>query len=568
MFNFNELAIVKSNEPNCPRGSFVGIRKDKYLGKMAFTLPKGFDNFEINYENVKKLFFSMYRTFEKFRQNREKYLDEKPSSKDNAQTTHQGAYIFTDEENNESILYGKIDLIEKIFQTYKELEIESLIQELGLVEEMDYSKIENYLDKGIFLSNHAIFIEHMVGNRNIVQGVPSELIELFCYIYTELAKELEQELTENIKEIAYNFSYKYLSPEQGLFQEHTFESTIIILKDCLDNIYKTTAYRNYQYWDIYEAVEHFLYGSLEFNKDSPQGFWGINNFSYIWEDMCNYMVANHKEYDILYCDSVLPLNHYKKNLTKDYVWIDKNIIPRNPFHIDFNGLKRWIRPDIITKPILNHQFNENPLNIAESRKILSITPIPVKSIISFGSNRLNVDIFFNKSISEISNSNLIAVSERIFELFKEKFSNLYRTKGVIPSSLKGYQYIPNGKYAFSLKNIPKDEYDKVYQDILGRWKGNKEQESVFIIDWKYYSYHIFDNPNYRNDKRVNTSIIKSLAYEFCLSQVVDEPINNQFCIPFYDINENDVVIDSKPLNCNINLIRMNFRKIQEIYLNG
>ncbi|WP_432481345.1 hypothetical protein [Moraxella sp. ZY200743] len=569
MFNFNELAIVQPNEPNCYRGSFVGIRKDKYLGKMAFTLPKGFENFKVNYDNVKNLFFAMYRTFEKFRQNKERYLDKDEQNKDNAKIeNNNGAYIFTDEDNNETVLYSKIDLIDKIFKTYQELEIESLIQELGLIEEVDYSKIENYLDKGIFLSNHAIFIENMVGYRNIVRGVPSELIELFCYIYKELASELEKELSEQIKEISFNFSYKYLSPEQSLFSEHSFESTISILKDCLDNIHKTTAYKNYQYWDIYESVEHFLYGSLEFDGDSNQGFWGINNFSYIWEDMCNYMVANHKEYNILYCDSTLPLNEYKNNLSKDYVWIDKSIIPNNPFYLDFNGFKRWIRPDIITKPVLNSQFNENPLNIAIARKILLIKTTPVKSIISFGSNRLNVDISFNKNISEINTSNITEVSERIFRLFAEKFSNLYRTKGIIQSSLRGYQYIPNGRYGFSLKNIPKDTYDEVYQDVFGRWKGNQQQETVFVIDWKYYSHNIFDNQNYRSNDRVNTSIIKSLAYEFCLSQIIDETINNQFRIPFYDINENDVVIDGKILDCNIGLVRMNFIKIQEIYLNG
>lgn len=567
MFNFNELAVVQPNEPNCYRGSFVGIRKDKYLGKMAFTLPKGFDNFEINYDNVKNLFFAMYRTFEKFRQSREWYLDKDEQNKDNAQIeNNNGAYVFSDEDNNETVLYSKIDLIDKIFQTYQELEIESLIQELGLVEEVDYSKIENYLDKGIFLSNDAIFIENMVGYRNIVRGVPSELIELFCYIYKELASELKLELSEQIKEISFNFSYKHLSPEQSLFSEHSFESTIRILKDCLDNIHKTTAYKNYQYWDIYETVEHFLYGNLEFDQDSNQGFWGINNFSYIWEDMCNYMIANHKEYKILYCDSELPLNQYKQNLTKDYVWIDKNIISDNPFSFNFNGFKRWIRPDMITKLISNNQFNENPLNIAISKKVLSITSIPVKTIISFGSNRLNVDITLNKSILGL-NSNIIEVSEKIFKLFSTKFSNLYRTKGLVQGSLKGYQYIPKGRYAFRLKNIPKDKYDEVYQDVLGRLKGGQQHEVIFIIDWKYYSKNMFDRQNYRNNNIVNASVIKSLAYEFCLSQIVDEPINNQFCIPFYDINENDIVINSEILDCNIGLITMNFIKIQEIYLN-
>ena len=45
MFNFNELEIVRPNEPNRLRDSFVGIRKDTHLNKMVFILPKGFDNF-------------------------------------------------------------------------------------------------------------------------------------------------------------------------------------------------------------------------------------------------------------------------------------------------------------------------------------------------------------------------------------------------------------------------------------------------------------------------------------------------------------------------------------------
>lgn len=114
-------------------------------------------------------------------------LDDKPTGKDNTQIdSHNGTYTFTDEDNNDIILYSKIDLIDSIFQLYKEMEIESLIQELGLIEDIDYSKIDRYLDKGIYLGdNHAIFIENMVGYRNIVRGVPSELIEIFCYIYHE-----------------------------------------------------------------------------------------------------------------------------------------------------------------------------------------------------------------------------------------------------------------------------------------------------------------------------------------------------------------------------------------------
>ena len=576
MFNFNELAIVQPNEPNCYRGSFVGIRQDKYLGKMAFTVPKGFEDFEVNYENVKNLFFSMYRTFDKFLETAKKNenLDDKPTGKDNTQIdNHRGAYIFTDEDNNDTILYSKIDLIDSIFQLYKEMEIESLIQELGLVEDIDYSKIDRYLDKGIYLDNHAIFIENMVGYRNIVRGVPSELIEIFCYIYHELANELKQEVSESIKEISFNFSYQFLSPEQSLFSEYSFESTMNTLKDCLDNIHKMTAYKNGQYWDIYEAVEHFLYGSLEFDKDSSQGFWGINNFSYIWEEMCNYMVAVSNEYKILYCDTKLPLNQYKDHLLKqNRIWIDKNEI-ENVFHIDLHGYKRWLRPDIITRPVIANDYNENPLDsvIKGEKKILSIKSHEVKSRLSFGTNNINIDFSLNvnREVNANQNSDIIKKGEEIFNRFSNYFSNLYRIKGVAHGSLKGYQYIPKGKYSFSVKNISKDKYDEIYQKIFNSYENNniENENRTYITDWKYYFESDFEKIDYRNNDRINISIIKSLAYEFCLQQALDIPINSQFAIPFYDFNCNDIVIDLKMLDCTIELVKMNFLKIQEIYLN-
>ena len=572
MFNFNELEIVYLNEPNYPRGSFVGIRQDKYLGKMAFTLPKGFDNFEKNYDNVKKLFFSMYRTFNKFcqnNQNNSKQFDEKPTSKDNVQIdNYQGAYIFTDEDNNETILYSKIDLIEKIFETYRELEIESLIQEIGLIEDVDYSKIENYLDKGIYLKNNAIFIEHTLGYRNIVRGVPSELIELFCYIYKELANELEKELSEQIKEIAFNFSYQYLSPEQSLFSEHSFDMTIGILKDCLDNIHKITAYKNAQYWDIYEAIEHFLYGNLKFDAESNQEFWGIDNFSYIWEEMCNSWMAQNKDYEILYCDTNLQLNKYRDNLSREKrVWIDYNQI-QNVFHIELNGFRRWIRPDIIIESRENHGLSGNPLIVALSEKILSIEKSPVPKILSLYTNRINVEFKLNSNKEKNLNSDSFDISKQIFENFVFGFKNLHKRKRNNHNKLKGYQYESKNKYHFILKNIDKTIYEEIYQNILN--KGNKSKQGLknvkYIVDWKYYSYTVFDNPEFRKDRGINLSIIKSNLYEFCLSKSINDEIVSQFGLPFYDIKHEEIILSVTDLNCGIQIVKLNFPKIQEIYL--
>ena len=578
MFNFNELAIVQPNEPNCYRGSFVGIRQDKYLGKMAFTVPKGFEDFEVNYENVKNLFFSMYRTFDKFLETAKKIenLDDKPTGKDNAQIdNHSGTYIFTDEDNNETILYSKIDLIDSIFQLYKEMEIESLIQELGLVEDIDYSKIDRYLDKGVYLDNHAIFIENMVGYRNIVRGVPSELIELFCYIYTELADELKQEVFESIKEISFNFSYKFLSPEQSLFSEYSFESTMNTLKDCLDNIHKMTAYKNGQYWDIYEAVEHFLYGSLEFDKDSSQGFWGINNFSYIWEEMCNYMVAVSKGSKILYCDTKLPLNQYKDNLSRqNRIWIDTSEI-KNVFYLDLHGHKRWLRPDIILKNDSHNNFfikDMIDMDVLEKDEEPSdLLGISGNSDITF---KLNLKENFDKSKLEDGQQRFKAIYDfflkKIFEILnpEENKGRSSKVKKSLKPYMKQLNISKSTANSFIIKSIPKKLFDEMLNDILEQDnEKNFADKSVKLIDWKYHSNSIFNKPNYRSDSRINESIIKSLAYEFCLSTIISEPIHSQFAIPYYDIKTEDIIIGSEKIDCNIELVRMNFLKIQEIYLN-
>lgn len=569
MFNFNELAIVQPNEPNCYRGSFVGIRKDKYLGKMTFTLPKGFENFKVNYDNVKNLFFAMYRTFEKFRQNKERYLDKDEQNKDNAQIeNNNGAYIFTDEDNNETVLYSKIDLIDKIFQTYQELEIESLIQELGLVEEVDYSKIENYLDKGIFLSNNAIFIENMVGYRNIVRGVPSELIELFCYIYKELVNELEQELSEQIKEIAFNFSYKYLSPEQSLFSEHSFESTISILKDCLDNIHKTTAYKNYQYWNIYESVEHFLYGSLEFDRGSNQGFWGINNFSYIWEEMCNYMILQDKTKQVLYCDSILPLNEFRNNLTpriryNGRFWIDEKKL-KNNFNFTLHSFQRNMYPDII------YWFS----NQQESTKIIDAFDFDLEFEIKIA----------RKSVQQSGQNDKIWASIHQKgcndEIFKKLYSYFLDASKLPENSTNKRKFSVNmiSDTSIYIQKISNEYFDKLKKEFkriyckVTNLSENKTQgiDMVhYIVDWKYYDSSIFNKSLYRKDNTVNQSIVKQLAYEFCLSQQIDNLITNQFGLPYYVENDtNTIVQETIELDCGIEIVKLNFKAIQEIYLNG
>ena len=189
MFNFDELKIIKGKESEERRcGSFVGIRRDRDTEEMHFVLPRGFEDFDPNYNNVKILFFNMYKTFKKFvdeKRDVAKILDDKPQSKDNISVESNGSYCFTDSDDNEVIMYSKIEMIEAMIEVHKELDIEALIQESGLVEEIDYSQVDNLINNGVFLKNHSIVIDFMVGERNIIQGIPAEIIEIYCYIYSQ-----------------------------------------------------------------------------------------------------------------------------------------------------------------------------------------------------------------------------------------------------------------------------------------------------------------------------------------------------------------------------------------------
>jgi len=399
MFNFDELKIIKGKESEERRcGSFVGIRRDRDTKEMHFILPRGFEDFDPNYNNVKYLFFNMYKTFKKFldeRNNVEKILDDKPQSKDNVSVKGIDSYRFTDSNDNEVIMYSKIEMIEGMIEVHKELDIETLIQQSGLVEEIDYSRIDSLINNGVFLKNHSILIDFMVGERNIIQGIPAEIIEIYCYIYNELLVELNYNINDRVKDIAYNFSYKNLTAEQGLFNEHTFESTITILKDRLDLVHRYTAYKDSSYWLIYDAVEKFLYSGLIFDNENEEGFWGINNFSQIWEDMCNtFFIDNLDKSEVVYCDSGLNFenklnNVIRRNFGGFSILVDKSF--DNNFYIKFNESKRWMRPDLVVKnndisSFIELLFNEGVISykVEKNRNIFNNEYI----IVSFSSKKL------------------------------------------------------------------------------------------------------------------------------------------------------------------------------------
>ena len=569
MFNFDELKIIKGKESEERRcGSFVGIRRDKNTKEMHFILPKGFENFDPNYNNVKDLFFNMYKTFKKFvdeRNNLAKVLDDKPQSKDNVSVEGNGSYRFTDSNDNEVIMYSKIEMIEAMIEVHKELDIETLIQQSGLVEEIDYSRVDNLINNGVFLKNNSIVIDFMISERNIIQGIPAEIIEIYCYIYNELLVELDYDVNDRVKDIAYGFSYKNLTVDQGLFNEYTFESTIIILKDRLDLVHRYTAYKDSSYWLIYDAVEKFLYSGLIFDSENEKGFWGINNFSQVWEDMCNtFFVNNLDKSKILYCDSELNFenklnNTIRKNFGGFNVLIDRNF--ENNFYVQFNNNKRWMRPDLVVK---NNDISSF-IELLFDKGVISYKVEKNKNLFN---NECIVISFSSKKLIDYESSEEVRISA--FNKFINKFEIMgFRNPKKISKKYNSLIVKKINPKLYHLNGISESSFLAEINEIFEDDRNKHSNPDIHCIDWKYLPLDYFE----KKSLELKLNVTKQLTYDFCLHNnpyCENKSIQSQFGIPYYICSDeyfqlhNDEGISLQ----GIQICKMNFNKIQSIYLNA
>jgi hypothetical protein len=543
MFNFKELKLDKREDPE-NTSSFVGIRRTKN-NELEFRLPKGFENFpENDFNATKEFFFKMYRTFKKFENDKTRLpIDERPAGKDNIEKMG-NAYRFKDKEDNEVLLYSKISVIENLLEAYRDLALDVIERRYGLDEKIDYSKIDQYLQKAVYLPGDVIYLDEMELPRYVLRYESTTIIDLFCFILTELETELEQESDERVKELSHRFKEQHLSHEQSLFNEETFDTTISILKDVLDDIDKITAYKDEDYWRLYEAIECFLYGELDMENTHEEGiFWGIKDFSSIWEDMCN--THAFATCDVVYADTNIIFNGKRvANCTFGgrKIFIEKNFV--NPFFIKFRGDKRWMRPDAL------HRLNLIP-NGSLFDECIKITILKRGEWIGKNKHKGHKLAIVNFKIELLDNE--------FTELYKEF---CYELKGYADSCPQRSGVEIKGNFYF---NFPEWALDETKSFLIEKYQ--EKPTSFKLMDWKYMDENDFKYKNLKLEK----DITKQICYEFCLSRF--SLMQNIFVIPFLFRNEVfGKIIESKLLYSRlqenkINVLKANFQLIQEVYLN-
>jgi hypothetical protein len=125
---------------------------------------------------------------------------------------------------------------------------------------------------------------------------------MYCYLYIEIKEQLSEPSRPEINALAANFRQHHLGIQDSIFDESTYEKVLNTLKELLDIIDSTTAVKDDDYWQYYEAIELFLYGDWLESDDGE--IWGVSNFHSIWESIClTHLVKTNTPQSLIYIDT-------------------------------------------------------------------------------------------------------------------------------------------------------------------------------------------------------------------------------------------------------------------------
>jgi len=570
MFDLKNIDFIKTDEQRGRKSySFVGLKRKEHSERLEFWLPLGFDNFETEeeynaygikiksgFERVKNFFFKMYRTFQTYRERKLNQLTEEEKTKDrDGVFEFENGFSFVNENNEQVVFYGKLNALDKILEGYDELRISSLEKKQVRSHEIDYSKIHRYMHQAIYLDDDVIYLDEMNIAKNVLIKDSPPILQLFCFIYTEIKKELEEldSVPDRAFELTDKFKDTYLQPDSSLFAEDTFADTINILKNVFEEIDSKTTYKDEDFWHFYEAIEAFLMG--ERLEDDKGVYFGINNFYDIWEDMCqSYMLKPENGYleQVLFAD-------LKGNLVTRR---DLGLQPElkvNPFKMEINRgfAPRFLKPDLVCL---------NTVDLGGNERLLSRL---------FDTETITVGTYTNYKIN--------------FTEIAFRYDNI---KQIYKSYLeRNNKYIERNRDEY-FANILGIHYDSFIRDVLLEINKLQEQNildfiitgladsEISIIDYKYMRQSDYEkyNPNAIDEKgenKIKEDIHKQLIYEWTVQQnLLNSETQSEFWIPYYSDNldfetsrldiTNFASSDFK--QSQIKIIKVNFKTLQEHYV--
>lgn len=553
MINFDNLELRVNK-----KYSFVGIEREGDL--LVFHLPKGFprDDISLNtFDSKRDLFFRFYKVFKVFEsvcaENNE--TKNKISDRDGVAKENEGAEITTQPEDEKTIVYSKVDFLDSILEVYDELKILALVSRLGRSEAIDYSQLHRYLNRGIFLPNNAIYIDSMTLPRLEVRYDEADIAAMYSYILTEVKQQVNEAVNPEIIALSERFKQKYIGFDGSLFSGEYYNQIMELLKDALELIDSRTPLKEPDYWDFYDAIEAFLFGEVNWNKEGE--IWGVNNFHSVWESMClTYLVKTTATKDILHLDRQFISSQFRlgennafnfdtnlfkfnrKQLLPDALKISQVVEDTEKFERlsadygnsqfeasywnDFNYLTQYNCSFINFSKLIKMAYENQP------EKIHTQDYEPTKGESCYSYWQLSkeieeIEVFMMQKLNHVFYA---AFQENLFYL--AKFKEFFSSKGNVISS--------------SLFRQKTDIYN--YQQIYKQFCNFCHQQYYFnVIDIKYLNFDDFIKPsNLEEIKR--RSIRKQFVYEYQIQKHLEKSkklfkeweTKSEFWLPVYSPN--------------------------------
>lgn len=534
MFDLKNIKFIKGDEEHGRRNySFVGIQRSNNNDdeQLEFWLPLGFKDFDhTDYECVKDFFFKMYKTFKVYLKKKKETLSEEEmtTTRDGIIEKEEG-FNFDNERKEQPVLYGKLNAIDKILEGYDELRISALEKKQVKSHNVDFTKLHRYMHQAVFLDDDVIYLDEMNIAKNVIVKSTPRILQLFCFIFTEIKNELNELdfVPDRAIELSEQFKEENLQPGSTLFHKDQFAETLDLLKEIHEEIDLRTTYKDEDYWHFYEAVEAFLYG--ERDESNTDIYWGFSSFYDIWEDMCVTYVINNNELKerIAYADVNGSFQGF--GLYTDML---------NPFQIKLNNFStyRKVKPDLVLEP-----KEQKPENIFSA-----------KPITKYGKAAYSI-IFYE--------------FDHLKELYPKIFSAYWKYVKEEENFLR-----KGSKFFFMYS----EEFTK-FMNVV-----NEElEEAIFekpykIVDYKYMRISDFQNysPYYideNGENKVKEDIHKQLVYEWTVQQNWSAKTQSEFWIPFYSSDEQLFEEEQQVTNMYFNesqikLVKINFHKVQKFYL--
>ncbi len=517
MFHPAKFSIVHKDRKR-EETSFVGIRRNG-TAEQSFVLPPGFDDFPASdAATVSEYFFKLFRVLRRFRQHAEEHNKDDESDFEGDSGTQIAA-----NETDPAMLYSKIRMLEKVLERYDELRIYNILYRNRRTEDIDYSQIHRYLDKAVY-QDDVPYVEEMRLSRPVVEMDVSDLVRMFCFIYTEVSVRTGHGRSPEVEAAANQFKAEHLDPDSALFERlDSHRRTIDLLKKKLDDIDRETTYKDQDYWYFFEAVEAFLYGELDEEEDGIS--WGITRFAPVWEDMCMVWMREHLWEDVIYADSSRFSNI---RIGGHDLYVDESFEP--PFSFELDGHERSMRPDVVRK------IDRSPQHLFQIES--GYQP-------------------------EVKVKNRSEKAQKILNKVKEEVEE--KGPGGVTNGTR------NQKWSYKFYGVSKKRIRKYIERAASRliYKGG----FVFQVeDFKCVPAHLYGRGELREKARIDER--KQISYEYALQLSGVSKTTSQLWLPTYFENSSEEIrgkIQSQKLNSDfsdqgIGVLRVDFDQVLDEYL--